>query len=78
MNADSPSTKSADYGMMASAVCRTGIPFTPQNFSALVQVAATTEHGGIQMTDIMRASIGLSPTVLAERILYLHMTVRQL
>ena len=43
MNADSPSTKSAEYGMMASAVCRTGIPFTPQNFSALVQVAATTE-----------------------------------
>lgn len=43
MNADSPATASADYGIMASAVCRTGIPFTPQNFSALVQVASTTE-----------------------------------
>lgn len=43
LSADSPATASADYGMMASAVCRTGIPFTPQNFSAMLQVASTTE-----------------------------------
>ncbi len=40
---DSPATKSAEYGMMASAVCRTGVPFTPQNFSAMLQVASLPE-----------------------------------
>lgn len=43
LNADSPATESAIYGTSASCVCRTGIPFVPQNFSALVQVSATTE-----------------------------------
>ena len=43
LNADSPATESALYGTAASCVCRTGIPFVPQNFSALVQVSATTE-----------------------------------
>ena len=43
MNNGDPSNDSAAYGLMASAVCRTGIPFTPQNFSAVIQVASTTE-----------------------------------
>lgn len=43
LDADSPATASADYGLMASAVCRTGIPFCPQNFTAMVQVASTEE-----------------------------------
>ena len=43
MNDDSPATKSADYGIMASAVCRTGIPFVPQDFAAVIQVASVPE-----------------------------------
>lgn len=43
MNSDSPATKSADYGIMASSVCRTGIPFVPQDFTAVIQVASTPE-----------------------------------
>lgn len=43
MNSDSPATKSADYGIMASAVCRTGIPFVPQDFTAVIAVASKPE-----------------------------------
>ncbi len=40
---DNPSNTSGELGLMASAVCRTGIPFTPQNFSAMLQVASLPE-----------------------------------
>lgn len=43
LSSDEPANESAKYGMMASAVCRTGIPFTPQNFSAMLQVASNPE-----------------------------------
>lgn len=43
MNDDSPATKSADYGIMASSLCRTGIPFIPQDFTAVIAVSSTPE-----------------------------------
>lgn len=43
LDSDSPANASAELGLMASAVCRTGIPFTPQNFSAMLQVASLPE-----------------------------------
>lgn len=46
MNAAAPSSpalESANYGLMASSVCRSGIPFIPLNFSAMVQVSSNPE-----------------------------------
>lgn len=39
----SPALESANYGLMASSVCRSGIPFIPINFSAMVQVSSNPE-----------------------------------
>lgn len=43
LNDAEPGVESADYGASASCVCRTGIPFVPQNFSAMLQVASVPE-----------------------------------
>lgn len=43
MNADSPATKSAEYGLMSSSVCRTGICFTPIDFNAMLDLSSLPE-----------------------------------
>ena len=43
MNAEAPATKSAEYGLMSSSVCRTGIPFNPIDFNAMLDVASLPE-----------------------------------
>lgn len=43
MDADSPATTSAQYGLMSSSVCRTGIPFAPIDFNAMLAVASLPE-----------------------------------
>lgn len=39
----SPATKSAEYGLMASSVCRTGIPFIPLDFNAMLDLSSLPE-----------------------------------
>lgn len=39
----SPATKSAEYGLMSSSVCRTGIPFTPLDFNAMLDLSSLPE-----------------------------------
>lgn len=41
--AESPATKSAEYGLMASSVCRTGIPFVPLDFNAMLDLSSLPE-----------------------------------
>lgn len=43
MNADSPATEVAKYGIMSSSVCRSGIPFTPLDFNAMLAVSSIPE-----------------------------------
>jgi len=43
MNSDSPATEVAKHGIMASSVCRSGIPFTPLNFNAMLAVSSNPE-----------------------------------
>lgn len=43
MKADSPATKVAEYGIMSSSVCRTGVPFTPLDFEAMLAVSSIPE-----------------------------------
>ena len=43
MNAEQPATKSAEYGLMASSVCRTGIPFIPLDFNAMLDLSSLPE-----------------------------------
>jgi len=37
LNASDPVQKAADYGIMSSSACRTGIPFTPLTFEAMTE-----------------------------------------
>ena len=39
LNDATPATKSAEYGLTSSSVCRTGIPFNPLDFNAMLEVA---------------------------------------
>lgn len=41
--AESPATKSAEYGLMSSSVCRSGIPFTPLDFNAMLDLSSLPE-----------------------------------
>lgn len=43
MKAEKPATKSAEYGLMASSVCRTGIPFIPLDFNAMLDLSSLPE-----------------------------------
>lgn len=43
MNDETPATKSAEYGLMASSVCRTGIPFIPLDFNAMLDLSSLPE-----------------------------------
>ena len=43
MNDETPATKSAEYGLMPSSVCRTGIPFNPIDFNAMLDLASLPE-----------------------------------
>lgn len=43
MNDESPATKSADYGLMASSVCRSGIPFVPLENDAMTLLSSQPE-----------------------------------
>lgn len=43
MTAEKPATKSAEYGLTASSVCRTGIPFNPIDFNAMLDLASLPE-----------------------------------
>lgn len=43
MNDESPATKSAEYGLMASSVCRTGIPFVPLDNDAMTLLSSQPE-----------------------------------
>lgn len=43
MNDESPATKSADYGLMASSVCRPGIPFIPLENDAMTLLSSQPE-----------------------------------
>ncbi|MCR5716805.1 MAG: hypothetical protein K6G23_08170 [Lachnospiraceae bacterium] len=44
MNAENPAnTSGSDYGLMASSVCRTGIPFVPIDFNAMLELASLPE-----------------------------------
>lgn len=43
MNAENIATKTADYGLTASSVARTGIPFNPIDNEALILVASSPE-----------------------------------
>ena len=43
MNAENPANTSGEYGLMASSVCRTGIPFVPIDFNAMLDLASLPE-----------------------------------
>ncbi len=43
LSAESPATEVANYGIMSSSVCRSGIPFTPLDFSAMTSVSSIPE-----------------------------------
>ena len=43
LNDATPATKSAEYGLTSSSVCRTGIPFNPLDFNAMLEVACNPE-----------------------------------
>ena len=43
LNDKTPATKSAEYGLTASSVCRTGIPFNPIDFNAMLDLASLPE-----------------------------------
>ena len=43
LNDATPATKSAEYGLTSSSVCRTGIPFNPIDFNAMLEVASNPE-----------------------------------
>lgn len=43
MTAEKPAVKSAEYGLMASSVCRSGIPFIPLDFNAMLELASLPE-----------------------------------
>lgn len=40
---ETPATKSAEYGLMASSVCRSGIPFIPLDFKAMLDLSSKPE-----------------------------------
>lgn len=43
MKAENPANTSGEYGLMASSVCRTGIPFVPIDFNAMLDLASLPE-----------------------------------
>ncbi|MDO4284688.1 MAG: hypothetical protein Q4C60_05055 [Eubacteriales bacterium] len=43
MDSDQPATESGKYGLTASSVCRTGVPFNPIDFNAMLDVASLPE-----------------------------------
>ena len=43
MSSSSPATEVANYGIMSSSVCRSGIPFTPLDFKAMTEVSSIPE-----------------------------------
>lgn len=43
LTAENPANESANYGLTASSVCRTGIPFNPIEFTAMLAVASKPE-----------------------------------
>lgn len=43
MNAESPAIESANYCLMSSSVCRSGIPFTPLDFNAMLDLSSLPE-----------------------------------
>ncbi len=43
MDDATPATKVAEYGIMSSSVCRTGIVFNPLDFNAMLAVSSTAE-----------------------------------
>lgn len=43
MNAEQPATKSAEYGLTSSSVCRTGVPFNPIDFNAMLDLSSLPE-----------------------------------
>lgn len=42
-SAEQPAVQSGNYGLMSSSVCRTGIPFTPLDFNAMLDVSSNPE-----------------------------------
>lgn len=43
MQAEKPSMKSAEYGLMSSSICRSGIPAMPLDFDAMLELASLPE-----------------------------------
>lgn len=43
MKDEKPAVKSAEYGLMASSVCRTGIPYMPLDFRAMLDLSSLPE-----------------------------------
>lgn len=43
INAENPAIEAANFGLTASGVCRTGIPFNPMDFNAMLDVSSLPE-----------------------------------
>lgn len=71
MNNEKPAVKSAEYGLMASSVCRTGIPFIPLDFNAMLAVSSlpepwwNTEKGYYQGKYWIESSVNGGPDSVA-------------